>query len=46
MLNLHIDDPELEKSIKQDVGISIEQLDLGESLPLNEVMDDIRAKHE
>ncbi len=70
MLNIHIDDPELEKSIKQvfgedtrsiarafsefikqrrirqDIGISIEQLAAGESLPLNDVMDDIRAKYE
>lgn len=70
MLNIHIDDPELEKSIKQvfgedtrsiasafsefikqrrirqDIGISIEQLAAGESLPLNDVMDGIRAKYE
>ena len=70
MLNIHIDDPELEKSIKQvfgedtrsiasafsefikqrrikqDIGISIEQLAAGESLPLTDVMDGIRAKYE
>jgi hypothetical protein len=70
MLNIHIDDTELEKSIKQvfgedtrsiasafsefikqrrirqDIGISIEQLAAGESLPLSDVMDGIRAKYE
>lgn len=70
MLNIHIDNPELEKNIKQtygedtksiarafsdfiqqqkikqDIGISIEQLDAGEALPLGDVMNDIRAKYE
>jgi len=70
MLNIHIDNPELEKNIKQtygedtksiakaffefiqqkkikqDVDISIEQLDTGEGIPLGEVMDSIRAKYE
>lgn len=61
MLNIHIDNPELEQSIKQaygedtksianaffefiqqqkikqDIGISIEQLDAGESISLGDV---------
>jgi len=70
MLNIHIDDPELEKNIKQtfgedprsiarafsefikqrrikqDLGISIEQLDAGESVTLGDVVNDIRTKYE
>ena len=70
MLNIHIDDPELEKNIKQtfgedtrsiarafsefikqrrikqDIGVSIEQLDAGESVPLGDVINDIRTKYE
>lgn len=70
MLNIHIDDPELEKNIKQtfgedtrsiarafsefirqrrirqDIGVSIEQLDAGEAVPLGNVIKDIRVKYE
>ena len=70
MLNIHIDNPELEKNLKQtygedtksiaraffefiqqqktkqDIGISIEQLDAGKGIPLADVMNDIRAKYE
>ena len=70
MLNIHIDDPEVEKNIKQtfgedtrsiarafsefikqrrikqDIGVSIEQLDAGESVPLGDVINDIRTKYE
>jgi len=70
MLSIQIDNPELEKSIKQvfgsnealicsafvefvqlqkvkqDVGISITQLDAGHAKSLNNVMKDIRAKYE
>ena len=70
MLSIQIDNPEMEKSIKQvfgdnealigsafmefvhlqkvkqDVGISIKQLDSGESKSLKNVMGDIRAKYE
>jgi len=70
MLNIQIDNPELEKNIrqtygddsqsianaflefirqqgiKQDIGISIKQLDAGEGLPLAEVMEGIRSKYE
>jgi hypothetical protein len=70
MLNIRIDNPELEKNIrqtygedtisianafsefihqqkiKQDIGISIEQLDAGEGLTLGNVMEDVRAKYE
>ena len=70
MLNIHIDDPELEKNIKQtfgedtrsiarafsefikqrrikqDIGVSIEQLGAGESVPLGDVINDIRKKYE
>ena len=70
MLNIHIDNPELEKNIKQtygedtnsiaraffefiqqqkikqDIGISIEQLDAGKGILLADVMNDIRAKYE
>jgi len=35
-----------QQSIKQDIGISIEQLDAGEGLTLAEVMQDIRSKYE
>ncbi len=70
MLNIHIDNPELEKSLKQtygddsqsianaflkfvqqekikrDIGISIEQLDAGEGVPLSQVMHETREKYE
>ena len=70
MLNIHIDDPELEQSIKQtfgedtrsiarafsqfiqqqgikqDIGVSIEQLEAGESATLAEVVKNIRGKYE
>ena len=70
MLNIQIDNPELEKNIKQtygedtqllasafldfiqqkrikqDIGISIKQLDDGESLPLGDVMKAIRTRYE
>ncbi len=70
MLNIHINNPELERSIretvgddsssivkafiefikqrqiKQDVGVSVEQLDAGKGMELGDVMKDIRAKYE
>ncbi len=70
MLNIHIDNPELEKSIKQtygddsqsiaraffefiqqqkirqDIGVSIKQLEAGDSVSLEDVMRDIRATYE
>lgn len=70
MLNIRIDNPELERSIKQtygddsgslakafaefvrqqrikqDIGVSIEQLDAGEGIPLEQAIADIRAKYE
>jgi len=70
MLNIRIDNPEIEKKlkqyfgddkqsivnaflkfvqqekIKQDIGISIEQLDAGEAVPLSQVMSETRAKYE
>lgn len=70
MLSIQIDNPELEKSIrqvfggnedlissafvefvqlqkvKQDIGISIRQLDAGNAKSLKHVMRDIRAKYE
>ena len=70
MLNIHIDDPELEQSLKQafgedvhaiarafsrfirqqkiqqDISVSIEQLEAGESATLAAVVKDIRAKYE
>lgn len=70
MLNIQIDSPALEESIKQcygadtesiaraflafiqqerikqDIGVSIAQLDSGEGIPLRTVMQDIRAKYE
>jgi len=70
MLNIRIDNPELEKNIrqtygedtigianafsefihqqkiKQDIGISVEQLDAGEGLKIGDVMNDVRAKYE
>lgn len=70
MLHIEIDNPELEKSlkqtygdnsnsiakafadfiqqqkIKQDIGISIEQLDAGEGIPLNQAINEIRSKYE
>jgi hypothetical protein len=32
--------------VKQDIGISIAQLDAGEALPLQDVMQSIRQKYE
>ena len=70
MLDIHIDNPELEHSIrqtygddsnsiardfvefiqqrkiKQDIGISIEQLDAGKGIPIGQAINDIRAKYE
>ncbi len=70
MLNIRIDDPELEKSLKQsfggdtraialafsrfiqqqkirqDIGVSIEQLESGEASALVDVVKDISAKYE
>ena len=70
MLDIHIENPEIEKSIrqtygdddqaiakaffefiqqqkiKQDIGVSIKQLEAGESVPLKDVMQGIRAKYE
>ncbi|MFI3223527.1 MAG: hypothetical protein QX191_10880 [Methylococcaceae bacterium] len=70
MLNIEINNPELEESlkqlygnnkqslvtafadfvqqrkIKQNIGISISQLDVGEALPLHEVMQALRKKYE
>jgi len=70
MLNIQIDNPDLEKnirqiygnnpqlisndfltfikqkSIKNDIGVSIKQLDAGEGLPLTKVIKDIRSKYE
>ena len=34
-----------QQGIKQDIGISIKQLDTGEGLPLAEVMEGIRSKY-
>ena len=69
MLNIEINIPELEESlkqlygnnkqslvtafanfvqqrnIKQDIGISISQLDAGEALPLQDVMQALRKKY-
>ena len=70
MLNIEINNPELEESlkqlygnnkqslvtafadfvqqrkIKQDIGISISQLDAGEALPLQDVMQALRKTYE
>jgi hypothetical protein len=70
MLNIHIDNQELEqtikqtcgndskslsraffefiqqKKIKQDIGVSIEQLQSGEGIALRDMMKDIRGKYE
>ena len=46
MLNIHIDNPELEQKIKQDIGVSIEQLDAEEGIPIDDVMKDVRARYE
>ena len=70
MLNIQIDNPELEESIRQtygddaqsianafaafirqqrvrqDIGVSIRQLDAGESVPLAEVMEGARSEYE
>lgn len=70
MLNIEINNPEIEESlkqlfgdnkqsianafadfvnqrkVKQDIGISISQLDAGEALPLQAVMREIRKKYE
>jgi len=51
MLNIQVDNPELEENIRQqrirqDIGISIQQLDAGEGLPLAQVMEDVRGEYE
>ena len=70
MLNIHIDNPELEKSIeqtygndvasiasafsnfiqeqkiKQDIGVSIQQLEAGDRVSLSDAMKDVRSKYE
>ncbi len=70
MLNIHIDDPGLEASIretygddtralarafaeflsqeriKEDIRVSIEQLDAGEGVPLSQAIQEISAKYE
>jgi len=70
MLNIQINNPELEESIKQtygddvqlianafgefikqqkirqDIAVSIKQLDAGEGIPMAEVMEGIRTEHE
>ena len=70
MLTIKIDDPDLERSIRQaygdnsrllvdafveflrqqgvreDIGVSIEQLDSGSGIPLAQVMAEIRGKYE
>ena len=35
-----------QQKIQQDVGVSIQQLEKGKSIPLDEVMSSIRAKYE
>ncbi|MBI2425055.1 MAG: hypothetical protein HYV27_19675 [Candidatus Hydrogenedentes bacterium] len=35
-----------QERIRQDIGISITQLDAGEAMPLKVVMQEIRAKYE
>ncbi len=70
MLNIQIDNPELEQSlkqtygedsqsiarafaefvqqqrIKQDIGVSIEQLEAGEGIPLSQAINEIRGSYE
>lgn len=70
MLNIQINDPDLEKSIRQaygentqsiarasvafiqheqikdDIRVSVQQLDSGEAIPLRTVMQDIRSRYE
>jgi hypothetical protein len=70
MLNIRIDNPEIEKSIKQtygedsntiakaffefikqqrnrqDIGISIQELESGKGIPLDDVIRDISSKYE
>lgn len=70
MLNIQIDNPELEQSlkqtygensqsivrafaefvqqqkIKQDIGVSIEQLETGQGIPLSQAINEIRASYE
>ena len=70
MLNIQIDNPELEQSLKQtygddqhsiarafaesiqqqkirqDIGISIEQLEAGEEIPLAQAIQEIRSRYE
>ena len=70
MLNIRIDNPEIEKSIKQtygedsntiakaffefikqqrnrqDIGISIQELESGKGTPLDDVIRDISSKYE
>ena len=35
-----------QQKIKQDVGVSIKQLDAEEGIPLDDVMKDVRARYE
>ncbi len=35
-----------QQKIKKDIGISIEQLDAGEGIPIDEVFSEISAKYE
>jgi len=35
-----------QQKIKQDIGVSIEQLDAEEGIPLDDVMKDVRARYE
>jgi hypothetical protein len=51
MLNIQINKLELEENIKQqlirqDISVSIQQLDAGEGLPLAQVMEGVRRKYE
>ncbi len=35
-----------EQKIKQDIGVSIQQLEAGEGIALSDVMKDVRSKYE
>jgi len=50
MLNIQADNPELEENIRQqrirqDISVSIQQLDAGEGLPFAQVMEDVRGEY-
>jgi len=50
MLNIQINNPELEENIKQqrirqDIAVSIQQLDAGEGIAMAEVMEGIRSEY-